>query len=213
MTLLSASLYAADPFRLAEEIDAVTGSVESFHLDVMDGRFAPEYGLTTRLVRELRELTSLPLDVHLMVDNPAASAVMFAEMRIRSIAIHVESDVEFAQTANIVRSHGVKVYAALRHTTSTMVLDSMLDHIDGCLLLTAPAGGGSFDVNAFERLATRPRSLYTVVDGKIGPEHFGRLKSLDVSLAVVGAAMFSAGPTAPRSRELLASLERAASVR
>ena len=67
MTDLTASLFAADPLRLLEEIEAVTPYVESFHLDIMDGAFAPEFGLRGRLVGDLRQVTAKPLDVHLMV--------------------------------------------------------------------------------------------------------------------------------------------------
>ncbi|MBY5660434.1 hypothetical protein [Rhizobium leguminosarum] len=77
MTAFSASVYAADPFRLAEEIEAVLADVESLHLDVMDGVFAPEYGLTTRVIRDLRQCTAMPLDVHLMVARPKQSVIRF----------------------------------------------------------------------------------------------------------------------------------------
>lgn len=200
MTALSASVYAADPFRLADEIEAVSQSVESFHLDVMDGVFAPEYGLTARIIHVLSECASVPLDVHLMVAQPRTPATRFAELGVRSIAIHLEAEENFTELSKIVRSNGVKIYAALRHTTPLAVLDSVRDHMDGCLLLTAPAGGGAFDAHAFERLSLRPRGLYTVVDGKIGPDHFEHLEDLKVDIAVVGAALFFAGETKERAR-------------
>ncbi|MDX3925856.1 MAG: hypothetical protein QHC90_08620 [Shinella sp.] len=201
MTALSASVYAANPFRLAEEIEAVLANVESLHLDVMDGVFAPEYGLTARVIRDLREFSSAPLDVHLMVAKPKQSVIRFAEMGVRSVAIHLEAKEDFSELSGIARSNGVKVYAALRHTTPVSALDEVADHSDGCLLLTAPAGGGgSFDQHAFTRLAQRPVSLYTVADGKIGPDHFRRLDELGVDLAVVGAALFIDGEPEKRAR-------------
>lgn len=200
MTALSASVYAADPFRLGEEIEAVSQSVESFHLDVMDGVFAPEYGLTTRIIHVLSECASVPLDVHLMVAQPRTAATRFSEMGVRSIAIHLEAAENFAELSKIVRGNGVKVYAALRHTTPLTTLDTVLDHMDGCLLLTAPAGGGAFDEHAFERLSGRPKGFYTVVDGKIGPDHFEHLEELKVDLAVMGAALFFAGEAEERAK-------------
>lgn len=200
MTALSASVYAADPFRLAEEIEAVLAHVESLHLDVMDGVFAPEYGLTTRVIRDLSECTSTPLDVHLMVARPKQSVIRFSEMGVRSIAIHLEAEEDFGVLSKIVRSNGVRAYAALRHTTQVSALEEVAEHSDGCLFLTAPAGGGSFDEHAFARLKRRPIGLYTVVDGKIGPDHFKRLDELRVNLAVVGAALFIDGEPRERSK-------------
>ncbi|MGR9503729.1 hypothetical protein ACU8MW_08425 [Rhizobium leguminosarum] len=208
MTALSASVYAADPFRLAEEIEAVLANVESLHLDVMDGVFAPEYGLTTRVIRDLSECTATPLDVHLMVARPKRSAIRFSEMGVRSIAIHLEAEDDFGELSKIVRSNGTKVYAALRHTTSVSMLEEVAEHSDGCLFLTAPAGGGSFDEHAFTRLERRPIGLYTVVDGKIGPDHFRRLDELRVDLAVMGAALFIDGEPRDRSMAFSQMLRR-----
>lgn len=202
MTALSASVYAADPFRLAEEIEAVLPNVESLHLDVMDGVFAPEYGLTARIIRDLAECASKPLDVHLMVARPRDTVIRFSELGVRSIAIHLEAEDDFAELAKIVRSNGVKAFAAIRHTTSVSALTRVAEHADGCLFLTAPAGGGSFDDQAFTRLSERPAGLFTIVDGKIVPTHFSRLEKLHVDLAVVGAALFTDGEARERSEVL-----------
>lgn len=91
-------------------------------------------------------------------------------------------------------------YTALRHTTPLAALDSVRDHVDGCLLLTASAGGGAFDEHAFERLSCRPKGLYTVVDGKIEPDHFEHLEELKVDIAVVRAALFLPGETKEEQR-------------
>nr|WP_245206141.1 MULTISPECIES: hypothetical protein [unclassified Rhizobium] len=200
MTALSASVYAADPFRLAEEIEAVLPNIESLHLDVMDGVFAPEYGLTARIIRDLAECASRPLDVHLMVERPKDSVIRFSEMGVRSIAIHLESGEDFTELSRIARSNGAKSFAAIRHTTAVSELARVAEHADGCLFLTAPAGGGAFDEHAFTRLSERPVGLYTIVDGKIVPDHFGRLEKLHVDLAVVGAALFTDGEAEERSK-------------
>lgn len=200
MTALSASVYAADPFRLAEEIEAVLANLESMHLDVMDGVFAPEYGLTTRVIRDLSECTATPLDVHLMAARPKQSVIRFSEMGVRSIAIHLEAEEDFGEPSKIARSNGTKVYAALRHMTSVSMLEEVAEHSDGCLFLTAPACGGSFDEHAFTRLERRPIGLYTVVDGKIDPDHLRRLDELRVDIAVMGAALFIDGEPNQRSK-------------
>ncbi|SHO66555.1 ribulose-phosphate 3-epimerase [Pseudoxanthobacter soli DSM 19599] len=211
-THLSASVYAADPLHLADEIEAVLPYVESLHLDVMDGIFAPQYGLSVRVISDLAARIAKPLDVHLMVARPREDVIRFAELGVRSLAIHIESEGDFAELAGIARANGACAFAALRHTTTVGELERLAGRADGWLFLTAPAGGGAFDERAFERLSQRPAGLPTIVDGKIGPEHFGRLDALGVDLAVVGAALFDGSSARERAR-LFAERLKFASVR
>lgn len=169
MTRLSASLYAADPFRLAEQVEAVAPHIESFHLDIMDGVFIPDYGLNARLIGDLAARTHLPLDVHLMIRDPAPIAARYAGLGVRSIAVHLEGGTDFATIAHSLHDNGVRAYAALRHTTPISELERVEGLADGVLLLTAPAGGGTFQPDSFRRLAARPRDLPVIVDGRIEP--------------------------------------------
>lgn len=207
MTRLSASLYAADPFRLAEEIEAIAPHVESLHLDVMDGMFTPDFGLNARLISELAARTELPLDVHLMIRDPRRVAMRYSELGLRSIAVHIEENHEFPEIARVLRGNGVKVIAALRHSSDVAELDRVREDADGFLFLTAAAGGGDFEAKAFERLAARPRGVPVIVDGRIEPAHFDRLRALDVDLAVIGATLFAAGRVERRAAELAAGLD------
>ena len=88
---ISASLHAADPLRLAEAVSAIRPYVESLHVDVMDGRFAPAFGFGERLVDSLVADGGLPIDVHLMVERPEDWAVRFAKLGARSVAFHIEA--------------------------------------------------------------------------------------------------------------------------
>ncbi|KQV23650.1 hypothetical protein ASC97_26985 [Rhizobium sp. Root1203] len=204
MIKLSASLYAADPLRLADNIDSVSSYVDSFHIDIMDGWFSPEFGLYGRLVEHIQDYTKVPLDVHLMLRHPMNAAIRFSEMGVRSVAFHLEGDHCSSEIAAAIKSNGARAFAAIRHGTHVSQLEQVTDFADGFLFLTAPAGGGPFDENAFKRLSARPPGLQTVVDGKIDPSHFGRLAELHVETAVVGAAMFSHGNNARRASELAA---------
>jgi len=206
MTGLSASLYAADPLRLEQEIVAVAPYVESFHLDIMDGLFAPEYGLSGRLVGDVRRVTDRPLDVHLMVADPRGAIVRYAEAGVRSIAVHIEGGSDLVEAAAIVRANGGRLLAAIRHTTPVVRLQDVADTVDGILFMTAPLGGGAFDQHAFSRLAQRPPHLPTTVDGRIDASHFQRLTDLGVDLAVMGAALFAEGRAAELARQHAAEL-------
>ena len=199
---LSASLYAADPLRLADAVSAVAPHVGSLHVDVMDGRFAPAFGLGEELVRRLIASGAPPIDVHLMVDEPAPAALRFARLGVRSVAFHVEVTSNPAALAAAIREAGALAYAALRPATDPATLGPIAAEIDGLLLLTAPPGGGEFDEAAFARIGRRPAGLPVIVDGRLQPGHFDALRALEVELAVVGAALFDGGAPAERAREL-----------
>ncbi|MES5047214.1 ribulose-phosphate 3-epimerase [Rhizobium nepotum] len=202
MMKISASLYAADPLRLAEQIDAVADHVDSLHIDIMDAAFTPEFGLHERLVRDVATYTTLPLDVHLMLRHPAKAAVRFAEIGARSIAFHVEGDHSVSEISNAIRHHGALAYVGIRHTTHVSELEQFRDYADGFLFLTAPAGGGAFDETAFDRLEARPMGFPTTVDGKVGLEHLKRMQSLGVDTVVLGAALFESGDASTRAAEI-----------
>ena len=203
---ISASLYAADPLRLADEIDAVSPYVDSLHIDIMDGSFTPEFGLYERLVRDIMHHSPLPIDVHLMVREPLRPAARFSELGARLVAYHVEADHSVDDVAKVIRSHGSLAYVGLRHTTDASKFVHAIDSIDGLLFLTAPAGGGCFDDHAFDRLARRPQGLPVIVDGKIDSTHFSRLIELEVDLVVIGGALFSRGTPHVSAREFTQSI-------
>jgi len=211
MSGLSPSLYAANPMRMIEEITAVSPWAESFHIDMMDGVFAPEFGLNLRFLRALASTTPLPLDVHLMLEHPWRMALDVAELGVRSVALHLESpeinaQEQFCALARLIQSHGAKVHAALRPETPIAALEPVLDSIDGCLLLSAPAGGGAFDPRSFQRLLQRPPALYTMIDGKIEAAHFQLLKTLGIDVIVIGAALFADAKSADNARRFSALL-------
>jgi Ribulose-phosphate 3 epimerase family len=103
---ISASLYAADPLRLAEAVEAVAPHVGSLHIDIMDGRFASAFGLCEALVRSLVAERSPPLDVHLMVEVPEPWIHQFATLGVRSIAFHAEAVSDVRGAASSIRAAG-----------------------------------------------------------------------------------------------------------
>ena len=208
MTALSASLYAADPLRLEAQITALEPVVESFHIDIMDGGFAPDFGLNGALLQRLTAHTRRPLDVHLMLREPAQIALRYAAMGVRSVAFHLESACDPLALAGQIRARGAKAFAALRHDTPLDRLGAVLHAVDGLLLLTAPAGGGVFQPDALDRVRARPRGLPVIVDGKIAAGHFEALQQAEVDIAVMGAALFENGGAGlrPHARGLAEAL-------
>lgn len=199
---LSASLYAADPLHLAEAATAVTPYVDSLHVDIMDGRFAPAFGFDERLVRELIARGAPPIDIHLMIEQPEQWAPRFAGLGVRSVAFHFEATPDAAALATAIRAAGARAYVALLPETEPAAVGSIASAIDGILLLTAPPGGGAFIDAAFDRIGRVPTGVSTIVDGRLQPGHFDALRTHGVELAVVGAALFNGGMPGERARQL-----------
>jgi len=188
---LSASLYAGDPLRLADEVTAVAPWIDSLHVDIMDGHFAPAFGCNEPLVRALVRFSPVPVDVHLMVTDPALWAPRFAGLGVRLIAFHGEALVAPAAVAAAVRAEGARAYLAVRPSLPVADAAMHLPAMDGALMLTAPAGGGDFDPRAFERLTQLPTGTSIIVDGRIDVGHFPHLKAMGVGTAVIGRSLFS----------------------
>ena len=204
---LSPSLYAADPLRLHEAIEAVSPYSASFHVDIMDGRFAPAFGLGESLVRRLVREYPIPVDVHLMVERPEAWAERFAGLGARSVAFHLEATPEPEALLHAVRKAGARAYMALLPDTPLVASEPFLPAADGVLLLTAPPGGGAFSNEALARLEKLPAAMHAIIDGSLQEEHL-RLPVLSrVQLAVLGKALFDSRDVADRARELADALE------
>jgi ribulose-phosphate 3-epimerase len=199
---ISASLHAADPLRLSDAVAAVAPHVGSFHIDIMDGRFASAFGFGERLVSALAALEAPPLDVHLMLDDPEPWVARFAALGARSVAFHAEAVRDIRRVVATIRSAGALAYLAFLPQTPMARISPLLLEADGILLLTAPPGGGAFDPAALARLEHLPKGIPTIVDGRIEPVHFDVCRSAGVELAVLGTALFDGDDIAERARRM-----------
>jgi ribulose-phosphate 3-epimerase len=199
---ISASLHAADPLRLAEAVAAVAPHVDSLHVDVMDGRFAPAFGFGERLVESLVADGALPVDVHLMVERPEVWAVRFAALGVRSVAFHLEAAQDPVQLAETVRKTGALAHVALSPRTHPSEIPGRSDAFDGVLLLTAPAGGGDLDRAALARVGGVSPVRFSIVDGRVDVSLLGALRAAGVALAVIGADLFTGHDYAARAERL-----------
>jgi len=128
---ISASLYAADPLRLARAAAAVAPYVASLHIDVMDGRFAPAFGFGERLIRSLIATGAPPVDVHLMIETPEPWAKRFAALGARCVAFHLERVSDPIAVARSIRNEGSLAYVALLPETPVSLVLPLQDDIDG----------------------------------------------------------------------------------
>ncbi len=204
---LSASLYAANPMRLEQQIAAVAPFVASLHVDVMDGVFAPAFGYGERLVQEIASRYDIAIDVHLMVAEPGRWVRGFAAAGARRIAFHIEASDDPRWIAAAIRDGGALAYVALLPDTPITTAQAVHDAVDGVLLLTAPPGGGRFSAAALARANALPAGTPVIVDGAIEPQHIDILRRAPVELVVMGRALFQADDAAAKAQDLATLLK------
>lgn len=138
---LSASLICANMLDLKSDIKALENSgIDHIHFDVMDGNFVPRLGLHPEMLKEVKAITDIPVDVHLMIDNPIKYIPDFIKAGADTIIVHAESTKHLHHALKMVRDSGIKVGVALNIATPLNALDYVLDDIDLVLLMAINPG-------------------------------------------------------------------------
>lgn len=197
--MISASMMCADLVNLKETIRVFEEKkVEYLHIDVMDGEFVPNFGLGVDYIRGLRELTNIPLDLHLMIRNPEYKLQWIGIKNTDIVSIHYESTYQVQRALDWLVPFGCKRFLAINPATPIYVLEEVLDYIDGInLLMVNPGFAGQKIVpstikkaeklHAF--LAEHERADITVeVDGNISPHNGKILHDTGASLFVAGSS-------------------------
>jgi ribulose-phosphate 3-epimerase len=202
MILVAPSLLSADFSRLGEATAAAeAGGADWIHVDVMDGHFVPNLTFGPGLVAWLKKKTRLPIDVHLMVDNPHEVAPWFIEAGADCVSIHVEATAHLHRDIRMVRDAGRKAGVALNPATPLSALDEILDDLDFVLLMCVHPGRGSQTfieasrpkIAALRRrLAERSgRSPLIEIDGGVNAENMAALAADGAQIFVAGNAVFN----------------------
>lgn len=194
----SASLMCSSFRRLDEEVQALKeAGIEYLHLDVMDGRFVPNYGLGVDLVREVLRFSPLPAEVHLMVENPELGLHSFADMGVRRIIFHVEATRTPIRLVEHARELYPEVFVAMNPATPLNALEYCLNLLDGvCLMSVEPGFAGQRFVPTtpqklrdLRRLAdvSRP-GLRIEVDGQVNVKTVASVVTAGANLLVLGSS-------------------------
>lgn len=200
MALLAPSLLSADFVRLAEEIARVEAAgADWLHLDIMDGHFVPNLTFGPPVVAAIRKISKLPLDVHLMVSNPAALVEQFAEAGANYLTVHVETEPHLHRLVNRIRELGVKPAVTLNPATSVDLLDEILSEVDMVLVMSVnPGFGGQKFIPASldkirrlrQKLKRLDRQVLIEVDGGVNQVTAPQLIEAGVDVLVAGSAVF-----------------------
>ncbi len=199
---IAPSALSADFARLTDEIAmCVGGGADMIHLDVMDGRFVPNITFGEKVIATIRGLTSLPLDVHLMVEEPERYFESFAGAGATGLTIHVETAPHLQRQLSRIRELGCLAGAAVNPGTSLATVREVLDDIDLLLVMTVNPGfgGQQFIPGSVEKVARARRLLDDAlsaaaleVDGGVSRETIESVWRAGADTFVAGNAIFSA---------------------
>lgn len=212
MKKIAPSILSADFSRLGDEVRAVEkGGADYIHVDVMDGHFVPNITIGPLVVEAVRKVTSLPLDVHLMIANPDLYVPEFARAGADIIVVHAEATNHLHRTVQLIKSLGKKAGVSLNPATSLHLLDYILEELDLVLLMTVnPGFGGQSFIEACLPKIQSLRGLLDKhgleteleVDGGVKPDNIGRISSAGADVFVAGSAVFGSADYSTTITEL-----------
>jgi ribulose-phosphate 3-epimerase len=201
MVKIAPSILAADFANLANEIkDVEAGGADYIHVDVMDGHFVPNITLGPMIVKAIRPFTNLPLDVHLMIENPDHYIEAFAEAGSDYITVHAEATPHLHRTIQLIKSKGIKAGAVLNPGTPVEMIKHVVEDLDMVLLMTVnPGFGGQSFINsvvpkirAVKELAEQFNpSLEIEVDGGVTTETARLCTEAGANVLVAGSAIYN----------------------
>jgi ribulose-phosphate 3-epimerase len=220
--VLAPSILSADFARLASEVQAVEeGGASLIHVDVMDGRFVPNITIGPAVAAAVRKVTQLPLDCHLMIEEPARYVDAFVAAGAEMVSVHLEADRHLHRTVNRIRELGAKAGVVLNPATPLTALRDILPEADFVLLMSVnPGFGGQKLIPSVlqktrelrewidrDRLDTRIE-----IDGGVTLDNLEEVAATGVDMIVTGSAVFHSGDvqgtTETMVRRLAAQAER-----
>lgn len=201
MVKVAPSLLSADFRMLENEIQAVEkAGADLIHIDVMDGHFVPNITIGPLVLKAARKSTKLPLDVHLMIENPDNYIQAFADAGADIITVHVEACPHLHRTVQLIRSLKVRPGVVLNPSTPLSVLDYILNDVDIVLLMSVNPGfaGQSFIPSVLPKIRqlkkmvqNKSSNIEIEVDGGVKTNNAKEIRDAGVSILVAGSAVFN----------------------
>jgi ribulose-phosphate 3-epimerase len=200
---LAPSILSADFARLGEQVaEAAEAGADYIHVDVMDGHFVPNITLGPAIVKAIRPHTSLPLDVHLMIERPSDYIRQFADAGADILTVHVETCPHIHRTIQSIKEAGVRAGASVNPGTPITTLDDVLSYLDLVLVMTVNPGfgGQAFIKSTLEKITAMRKKLdekglntELEVDGGIDVGIAPGVVNAGADVLVAGAAVFNSG--------------------
>src|SRR5215468_12500863 len=210
---LAPSILASDFAQLGDQAQqAIEGGGSVLHVDVMDGHFVPNLTLGPPLVRSLRKVIQVPMDCHLMIENPDLFIPEFAEAGADWISVHQEATVHLDRTLHLISSHGCKAGVVINPSTPVETLTEVLDLVHHVLVMSVNPGfgGQKFIPNSLNKMRQlcrmreeRGLNFRVEVDGGVALDTVTDIVRAGAELLVAGNAVFGHGDANLNTRELL----------
>ena len=217
--VLCPSILSADFARLAEEVHAVEkGGAGAIHLDVMDGHFVPNLTIGPAVVKAVDRITQLPLDVHLMIQEPDRYVESFRAAGADCISVHVEVTPHLHRTVSRIRELGALAGVVINPATPVAHLDAVLDGVDYVLLMSVNPGFGGQEfipsslaklTRLKERIVKAGLKVAIEVDGGVDAANVADLVRAGADWLVAGNAVFGKGDPESNARDLARRMREA----
>lgn len=198
------SILSADFAHLADEIAKVEPGVRMLHVDIMDGHFVPNLTLGPPVVKSIRKITKLTLDLHLMIEDPDKFAPAFIQAGADQISVHQETCPHLDRTIRMIQAEGAKAGVVLNPATPVATIEEILDVVDYVLVMSVNPGfeAQKFLPNSLRKIAALDRSRRELgqqfaieIDGGISADNIGDAVRAGCDWIVAGSAVFhSANP-------------------
>ncbi len=216
---IAPSILSADLLRLEEQVKALSENGADFiHVDVMDGHFVPNLTFGPNMVKALKRITSVPLDVHLMISNPDAYIEVYARAGADILTVHQEACTHLHRTIQNIHNQGIKAGVSLNPATSLSTIENVLDDLDLLLIMTVNPGfgGQKFIPQGLRKIAearkminASGRDILLEVDGGVDLQTVESIVQSGAKVLVSGSAVFGRPDIVKAMQELKAKAEKA----
>lgn len=220
---LAPSILSADFARLADDANAaIRGGATVLHVDVMDGHFVPNITIGPPVVKSLRKAVDVPLDCHLMIENPDEYIPAFADAGANWISVHQEATRHLNRSLDLVRTCGAKVGVVINPATPVQTLGEVLDMVDYVLVMSVNPGFGGqrFIPGALEKIrklatmrAAKGVDFRIEIDGGIDLHTVGPAVRAGAEILVAGSHIFGRGNPTENAEALLRAAQEATLLR
>jgi len=222
MVLLAPSILAGDWWNIGKQIEeTLKGGADLLHFDVMDGHFVPNITVGYEILSHISRRVSVPIDTHLMIENPDKYIPKFAEAGATWISVHIENTPHIHRTLGLIKEFGAKAGVVINPGTSLSLLEEALHYADYVLLMSVNPGfsGQKFIPRSLERLRIlkemRDRinpSCLIEIDGGIKESNVEEVVRAGADIVVVGSGIFASENIEEQTRRIKEKMSRALSL-